>query len=249
MEEYEYGNLPLTPAIIEELTVKLFNGKMVKRDEIIRTVLEYHKTNGGLDPEAKDFSRSVKTALASMSKKGWSTNKSYGFWEIHREDSPIIVNVNEEEKEEDIIKDDTPSPNSIYGSGDSSVYLYYYEAYKKLSLLQNVQTWPCKIGKTDRNPVTRILSQISTALPELPTIEYIIETDDASLLETTLHSILKLKGKQIEESPGTEWFDTNPDEIIELIKSIDENLLKSANSPISINTESININQNFDEED
>src|SRR5690625_2118358 len=167
---------------------------------------------------------------------------------MHKNDSPISVKVDKEENEEEITKDDTPSPNSIYGCGDSAVYLYYYETYKKLSLLQNGQTWPCKIGKTDRNPFIRILSQISTALPELRTTEFIIETDKASLLEKTLHSILKLKGKQIEDSPGTEWFDTNPDEIIKLIKYIDENLLKSARSPISITTRGIKINQDFGEE-
>ncbi|WP_370873527.1 GIY-YIG nuclease family protein [Peribacillus cavernae] len=72
-----------------------------------------------------------------------------------------------------------------------------------------------------------MLSQVSTALPEMPTIEYIIKTSDASLLETMLHSILKIRGKKIENSPGSEWFDTNPEEVIELIEFVNKKLLDS----------------------
>ncbi|RDU37300.1 hypothetical protein DRW41_05455 [Neobacillus piezotolerans] len=223
MEEYKYNKIPLTPAIIEDLIIALLNGKTIKRDEIVKTVLEYHKNNGGLLPSSKDFPRSVKKALANLSKKGWVSNKSYGFWEVHKEDSPIVEG--NDAQEEEATKEVEIPELAVYGSGSSAVYLYYFENYKKLALLQNKQTWPCKIGKSDSDPVIRILSQVSTALPEVPTIEYIIKTNDASLLETMLHSILKLKGKKVESSPGSEWFDTNPKEVIELIELVNKNLL------------------------
>ncbi|MHB9998986.1 GIY-YIG nuclease family protein [Bacillus spizizenii] len=228
MEEeykYRYNKLPITPTIIEDLIIGLFNGKTVKRDEIVTKVLNHHKINGGLPPEAKDFSRSVKRALENMAKKEWVTNRSYGFWEVNKRDLPVIED--NEGQEEDVTKVEEIPAHAVYGNGISAVYLYYFDSYKKLSLLQNNRTWPCKIGRTDRDPIIRILSQVSTALPETPTIEYIIKTDDASLLETMLHSILKVRGKQIENSPGLEWFDTNPDEVIELVDFANKKLLDS----------------------
>ena len=155
MEEYSYSKLPITPLVIEELTIELFNGKMISRSEIVDTVLNHHEINGGLPPSTIDFPRSVKTALSNMAKKGWATNRTYGYWEIHKADSPIIE-VNEEQ-EEDTTEEEI-SAQSVYGNGSSSVYLYYFDSYKKLALLQNNRTWPCKIGRTDRDPLIRILS-------------------------------------------------------------------------------------------
>ncbi|MDQ0220976.1 hypothetical protein ELQ35_21510 [Peribacillus cavernae] len=135
MEEYKYDKLPITPAIIEELIIALFNGKTTKRDEIVNTVLEYHKNKGGLSPSARDFPRSVKKALENLSKNGWSSNKSYGFWKVHKEDSPVIED--NEEQEEDATKEVEIPAHAVYGNGSSAVYLYYFENYKKLALLQN----------------------------------------------------------------------------------------------------------------
>jgi len=198
---------------------------MIKRNEIVDKVLDYHKLNGGLSSEAKDFSRSVKKALTNLARKGWAINKSYGFWAVNKESSPVIAE-NEEQKEDIIEVEEIPA-HAVYGNGVSAVYLYYYASYKNLALLQNKRTWPCKIGRTDRDPLIRVLAQASTALPEPPTIEYIVKTDDASLLEVMLHSILKVRGRHIEKSPGLEWFDTNPDEVIELIDFVNKDLLDS----------------------
>ncbi|ARF17483.1 GIY-YIG nuclease family protein [Sporosarcina ureae] len=221
MESYRYSKLPLTPAIIETLIIELFNGKTIKRDEIVNKVLSYHEANGGLPPEAKDFPRSVKRALENMSKKGWVENRARGFWDVNKENSPVI----KEKEEEEVTQVERIPAHAVYGNGISAVYFYYYDGYKKLALLQNKRTWPCKIGRTDSDPIIRILAQASTALPETPTIEYIVKTDDASLLETMLHSILKVRGKQIEKSPGSEWFDTNPDEVIEIIEFVNKGML------------------------
>ncbi|MFQ3546503.1 GIY-YIG nuclease family protein [Halobacillus rhizosphaerae] len=224
MGEYKYNNLPIMPSIIEILIIELFNGKTLKRDEIVNEVLDYHISNGGASPEVKDFPRSVKKALERMNVKGWATNKSYGYWEIKKEDSPINEEIVEDE-EEDTKEDEKIPIKKIYGSGNSSVYLYYFDTYKNFALLKGHSTWPCKIGRTDRDVLIRILSQGSTALPEMPTIEYIIKTEDAPLLETMLHSVLEIKGNNIEDSPGSEWFDTNPEEVIEIVEFANKNLL------------------------
>jgi hypothetical protein len=222
MDDYNYRNLPITPSIIEEIIVQLFNGSSSKRDVIVNKVLDYHISNGGRAPEAQDFPRSVKKALSNMMDKGWAANRSYGYWEINKKDAPL----NTVDVEGDLVTpiEDIPT-HMIYGKGEYAVYFYYFNNYRKLAELQGDLFWPCKIGRTDRDPLIRILSQASTALPEKPTIEFIIRTSDSSLLENMLHSILKMKGRHLEASPGSEWFSTNPAEVIEIINYIDRNIL------------------------
>ena len=221
MEIYKYSGLPITPAIIELLIIDLINGHTLKRDEIVKKILDYHLSNGGLKPEAANFSLSVKKALSNMHRKGFANNRSYGFWEIQKSDAEITISeiIGSELEIEEI-------PTHItYGKGKFAVYLYYYPIYKEHSVLKGKLTWPCKIGRTDRDPLIRILSQASTALPEIPTIEFIIRTDNASLLESMIHSILTIRRKHIKDSPGAEWFETNPEEVIEFIKYIQPDIL------------------------
>lgn len=225
MKEYAYKGVPITPAIIETITIELFNGKTIKRDDIVQKVLDYHIKNGGRSPEAQDFPRSIKKALSNMSKKDWATNKTYGYWEIHNPNTEIKQKKEDEETIETEIE--AIPPHTTYGKGDFAVYFYYFPSYRKLSEIQGITTWPCKIGRTDRDPLTRVLSQASTALPEKPVIEFIIKTENSSLLETVIHSALKLQGKYVEDSPGSEWFDTNPAEVLDIVKTINAKALSS----------------------
>ena len=102
----------------------------------------------------------------------------------------------------------------------SSVYLYYFPAYKHLAALEGEQVWPCKIGKTRYDAIDRVRSQTRTALPEYPKVGLIIKTDKLRLMETTIQSILKLQGKQKLDAPGTEWFITSPSEVEQVYESI-----------------------------
>ena len=222
MAEYPYKGLPITPAIIEYLIIYLLNGKTLKRDDIVNKILDHHISNGGLAPQAQDLPRSVKKALSNMQQKNHAINKSYGYWEIQKTDEPVIP---DEEPKEEIMIEDIPT-HTVYGNGNYAIYFYYYPSYRKLSESHGEKTWPCKIGRTDRDPLIRILSQAATALPEKPVIEFIIKNNDSSLLETMIHSILTLRGKQVKDSPGTEWFNTNPEEVIEIINFVDHQILK-----------------------
>lgn len=227
MENYKYFGLPITPSIIEYLGLMLFNGKTLKRDIIVNDVLEFHVSNGGLLPDAQDFSRSVKKALSNMQKKDTAINKSYGYWFIRDAVSPLVENLDDLEIIENgnSVSIESIPTHKVYGSGSTAIYLYYFTTYRQLSEFQGKTTWACKIGRTDRDPLIRILSQVSTALPEKPVIEYIIRTEDSSLLETMIHSILSIRGKHISDSPGTEWFDTNPDDVLEIIKYVNDKIL------------------------
>lgn len=213
-EKYDYQGIDLTPEIIQKIIINLFNNQKTKRIEIINKVIDFHKSKGGKITE-RDYVAPVKKALSSLKKKGYADNIANGIWEIS-------YKINEEEKFENheidnSLEEENPEEKQYktYGEGQCAVYVYYYNTYKKLSLYMNKNSWPCKIGRTDGDPQTRILSQVSTAMPEKPKIEFIIKTDDSSLVENILH--LHLKEKRIKEAPGNEWFDINPEEIIKEI--------------------------------
>lgn len=224
MDAYKFKNLPLTPSMIEDLIITLLDGKTLKRDSIVKIILDFHISNGGLNPEANDISRSVKKALSNLQEKGYASNKAYGHWEISKNESQLQIDEPTFEKYRVEI-DDIPS-HKIYGKGDFAVYLYYFPTYKILSESKGQSTWPCKIGRTDRDPLLRIISQVSTALPEVPTIEFIIKSDDSFSLEKMIHSVLAFQGKNIKDSPGVEWFDTNPNEVLEIIKFVKAEILE-----------------------
>lgn len=98
--------------------------------------------------------------------------------------------------------------------------MYYYDVYVELAKLKGSSTWECKVGRTDRNPINRVLGQAGTCYPELPHIALIIKCADSSVLEAALHNILKMRGRWIADAPGTEWFMTTPQEIKDIYLKI-----------------------------
>ena len=92
---------------------------------------------------------------------------------------------------------------------------------------------PCKIGRTDRDPVARVLAQAATALPERPHIALVIRTSFALAWEAALHGVLTLRGRRIEDAPGAEWFLTSPDEVYELAVLFDPSLSQDASANLA----------------
>ena len=128
-----------------------------------------------------------------------------------------------------------PAPELITGEGDESVYLYCYETYRRLAEIEGRRLFPCKIGRSERDPLLRVLSQSSTALPEIPTIARLFRTNDSSALEAAIHSILSLRDREVEDSPGTEWFLTSPREVDDIVRFVSENHNEGAEPDASSN--------------
>jgi hypothetical protein len=217
-DEYAYSGLPITWEIIEKLIIHFFNGRIVPRNEINEQILEFHLSKGGKTSEGK-YRASVKKALINLTKRGQASRVKSGVWKIHKEGAPTIVEIQNEEAFEKMPKHET------YGKGDFAIYLYFFPTYKQHAQLQGKNTWPCKIGKTERDARLRILTQTPTALPEKPSIEFVIKTQNSTLLETLIHSILKVHNKQMVDSRGTEWFDTNPEEVLNFIRAVKADIL------------------------
>ena len=205
--QYEYVEKPLTPKIARHLILELFTGQTVQKQEIIRAVEETHDEREGF-PSQTQFNNPVTLALSKMKRSGLVDNPSQGIWIIHsKEMDPESSETTEELVETGIVSERT------IGSGEGSVYLYYYPAYQRLAELEGEEVWSCKIGKTRSDAINRIISQTRTALPEYPKIGLIIKTDELRLMENTIQNILKLQGKQKQDAPGIEWFITSPSEV------------------------------------
>lgn len=220
---YQYKNIPLTPAIIEELTQELFNGQLISRQTIVEDVIKFHEKSGGAKSTAQNVTHSVKKALSNLKEKGVADNPSTGYWRIESKYlttttnyDPILL------PEVQLAPDEITNKiaDKVIGIGKSSIYLYYLPLYRQSAEIQNQNVWHCKIGKTDGDPLNRILSQAATALPEKPHIALIFKTDFPSELETAIHSILTIRERKINSSPGSEWFLTSPDEVEELVEMI-----------------------------
>ncbi len=220
--KYPYTGVPLMPEAIQELILELFPGQTLKRNSIVMKVRETHLTRGGLDSEAADFPRSVKKALENLKAYGFAENPAHGMWRISGEAPPEPEVMTEHETVDKSNNTEiTPDADIILGTGRSAVYVYYFDTYRQKAIQDGTGFWPCKIGRTDRDPLNRVLTQASTALPEFPHIAIIFYTENPSEWEHALHAILKLRGKTTTDSPGTEWFNTSPEEIIEVIRYID----------------------------
>jgi hypothetical protein len=71
----------------------------------------------------------------------------------------------------------------------------------------------------------RVLSQAGTALPERPHLAIVVRTSNSIAWESALHGVLALRGLQIDDLPGSEWFLTSPSEVLNLIRFFDPNLV------------------------
>ena len=84
---------------------------------------------------------------------------------------------------------------------------------------QGSEVWPCKIGRTEREPEKRIQEQIDGD-SDIPIIALLLRTDKPKVLERTIHGILTLCDVRLKHEQGKEWFLTNPDEVIDIYRLI-----------------------------
>lgn len=209
----DVSGLSLTPKEFKQLLIELFDGKQFKRKEAIDSICQYWKEQGGT-VEEKDYVSVFKRACKMLENEG-IYNKGYGVWVLKYKKETVEVfqaSVNDNTKTYVIDKE--------IGNGDSAVYIYYYDSYKELAELRNEVYFACKIGRTDTDPIQRVYSQMGTCFPEKPHIALVINCENSLELETALHAVLKFKHKQMSNSPGKEWFLTNPQEVEEIYYSI-----------------------------
>lgn len=228
-EEYDYINVPLTPKVAKPLILELFSGRTATNQTIFNEIKATHLARGGKEPKAQDNPRLLKPALKQLKKDGIAKNPSQGHWsfvdsesknnEVNVLDTDFIQSQEIEIRKE--IKEDF-NADLVLGKGASTVYLYYLPSYQER---RESITWACKIGRSDKDPLKRIINQAATALPEKPKVAVIIKTNNSIVLEQAIHSILTYRNKKIETGMGKEWFDTNPEEFLKIVQFIEQSTL------------------------
>lgn len=110
---------------------------------------------------------------------------------------------------------------TIGDDGNQYVYAYYYEAYRTLAQMNEVDQFPMKIGFTTRPyPLIRIAEQLTTSTPETPIVAILYKCRNAQRIESLLHQYFKLHNKHFRVSHNNEWFNTNPQEMIETLQRL-----------------------------
>lgn len=211
-ETYKYTNIELTPTVFKELLILLFDGKQFDRQTAMSTILNYHIQHGGTFRDGKNITAVFKKATQFLGDRG-ICNLGYGTWKLNFE-IPTTEVVERQEEESTFVSDRT------IGNGNSFVYVYFYDSYRQLAELRGQNVWPCKIGRTETEPLQRVMGQCGTCFPEIPHVALVIKCSDSSKLELALHSILKFKDRHMNNAPGTEWFLTSPEEIEEIVLKI-----------------------------
>ena len=192
---YKYVDQSLTTKMAQELIIELFKGETVAKTKMVGDVDKVHVDRGGKKAETKVHP--VTNALNALKRKGLANNDPPGIgdWRIIDNDRPIV---------EDGVK--------WIGSGNNSVYLYYYPNYKKCAELQEKENWPCKIGHTEySDPIHRIYEQTGPGMPEQPEVALVIRTNQPKALERAIHKLLDRD--RVSGAPGVECFVTNPSRV------------------------------------
>lgn len=212
MDDYKYAGVELMPSVFAELLILLLDGKQFKRTTAIDMVTKYHHDGGGILGK-REYVSVFKGACQSLSQNGL-TNIGYGTWRLN-------YKVREVEIVKEVVKDTAEyAADKTIGSGENSVYVYYYDIYRKYAEQSGQQIWECKIGRTDENPLQRIFGQAGTCYPEPPHIALIMKCANAAHLEAALHSVFKIRNRWLENAPGTEWFRTSPAEVEAIYRAI-----------------------------
>ena len=190
-KNYKHVGKPLTERIARTLIIEIFSGKTgIEKKEIRRVVDETHTQRGG--HLSTNEVHPVSSALSLLKRQGLADNPTRGVWSIFPSpNNPPKIPFNS-----DAVR--------TLGDGKNAVYLCYYPAYRYLAKYEGKEFWACKIGS--------VAPQVCFDIPESPEIGLIFKTDDPENLAQILHNILKLRGKQIPDAPGKEWFMTSPTE-------------------------------------
>lgn len=185
-----------------------------RRSEMIAAVHAYHLNNGGLDGRA-DLTSAAKKALSNLQRSGLIERTGvYGIrrWTPPPETSAeaaILSDLDDDSEELDV-----PDDAVVEGEGSGSIYVYYFPGYKRLADLNAEERWPIKIGMTSFGRASiRISEQQGTVMPEEPVVAYVRRTDTPLRLERLVQSVLFYREQQLEEAPGTEWFNSKPVEV------------------------------------
>jgi hypothetical protein len=209
------SNVPLMATVARQIIVDLFSKRdQWKRADLAEEVVRIHRERGGITGK-QDPKHVTQNTLRALEEDGMVQNIAYGMWrwigphpqnQSPEPEGGSVMQPEEEGPGEEIV------PERQLGEGPECVYVYFNPNDRKLAEHEGRDTWECKIGySTKEEAQERILSQgCRTALSHVPILGLLIRTQDGDALEKILHASLRILARDVEDSPGTEWFMTSP---------------------------------------
>ncbi len=191
-------------------------GDEYQRSEILEKAHDEWLREGGVHTEKEKLESAFKKLIVGDRFFRRISDDSYGIYEFLGE---VEITDPIPGAEDGHADDDTLAPRldgSLLGEGEHEAYAWYLPRYASGS----PEEWPIKIGVSSEGVKARLKGQ-ATVFPEQPIICFRVAfaaRKDAVLVEKLLHRALE--SKLISDSPGTEWFQTNPDRILETFKTI-----------------------------
>ncbi len=233
--------------IFENNETDFVRDKPYRRNEIINIVWELCKEEGVLGDGDKEKDKESVTAAVKKQLPKEEGSTKYGFRKLKKgvylrvgtgeqtESDTDLANLGAEDGQDDT-GDTILEPGEELGKGPCEVYAWCLPLPqdKKTGDRWPIKTsdrWPIKIGWAGPGGFNRRWKKdFASYLPVLP--KYLIrircETEEqAKSWEQLIHLVLKNRGHQVENIPGTEWFKTNPDEIKDIINFSDPNFVAS----------------------
>lgn len=191
----------------------------VKIADIVNLVQKFHKGNGGEGTCGKKWFREkiLPTLLSNkiINELGSGTRTRYVY------DSAFLESV-KNQNDIKIVPPKSATPNKLnkltpvhsikYDGEEQEVYVMYFK-YSEFNPELKGKFWRCKIGRTENKEGLRSRINETSFLPDKICYSLRILTSDSKNLEKAIHEYLKQLGRQV-STYGTEWFFTNPDEIM-----------------------------------
>lgn len=220
----------LEPVIVRMLETK---GGSAQRSAIVEFVEAEWKLAGGGAMSRNTTTNSVKKALAVLRNQGIVENPTHGYYRLttSTEDLDVSSRPPESGTESasppdncDLVIEESEefSPaEAELGEGAQAVYAFYLPTYRTHAQRDGSSGWPIKVGMTTTSVEVRMAAH-RTALPEPPVVGLVIRTENAALAEKVIHGVLTLRGRRLDDSGGSEWFVTSPEEIASVWRRVVE---------------------------
>lgn len=207
---YKYFNERISNDVVRYWILQLFQGKEVRRVDMLKSIVENHVKLGGLNDG--DAAGAFKSVLRNKS-IGESVDGKHGFWKLHKNTDISELELTFKEPEL-AVKEPELTVKEI---GIGSEYVYVLKYHENL----------IKVGYTKGDPQTRGKS-LQTGNPNGCEFVLRIRTPDGRKLEKVIHAILNYKNKRHEsekQNSGSEFFNSTSEEIESIYNCLENSLV------------------------
>ena len=232
-----YEGRPLDVYVAREHLRSLRAGKeWFRRNDVIDEICEHHESLGGHIEDGTNKKMVFKKALQQLKRQDEAERDGLGrtaYWRIKSKDQEDRIDL-EKSSDPRSSWNEVPVLNRL-GDGEEAVYMVFYERHKnaakahptKFGTGSALGKYPCKVGMTrnGNDYLGRVGDQFPLAKTKDDpiTIGLVYHCEKAEFVEKYVHGQLGVLGRQYVGSVpgGKEWFLTDPDEVIGMVKAIE----------------------------